>query len=409
MIAGLILAVNNEEPMSTQAIGRPADLTAQQIGILLLGRLAFNTAFRIVYPLLPVLAVGLGVSLGAASLLVTVQVAAQIMSPLGGVVSDARGERFTMLLGMLGLCAGTAICALTTNFPLFLGGYCLIGLGTAMYMPAVQAYASARSDYGQRARVLGILELSWALAALVGVAGLTQLIALRGSWAPAFWAMFAMGAAVLALTMLLPDTGGLRRPREADAEPGGRWVLRRTDIMAALGLIVLQMLAAELIFVVYASWLQGDFGATTEQLGLIFGLLGFVELAGAMGATLLTDWIGKRRAVVLGFLAVALLQALLPLSGGSWWLFLTLFLLFDLFFEFAIVSSFPLISGLTKEGRGTVLALTVAAAGLGRVVGSLAGPQIFAAVGFWGNGLLAGATALVGALLCLRFVKEGEA
>ena len=28
------------------------------------------------------------------------------------------------------------------------------------------------------------------------------------------------------------------------------------------------LLAAELIFVVYASWLQADFGATTQQLAL---------------------------------------------------------------------------------------------------------------------------------------------
>jgi predicted MFS family arabinose efflux permease len=315
-----------------------------------------------------------------------------------------------MLLGLTGLCAGTLICALTTSFPLFLAGYALVGLGTALYMPAVQAYASARSDYSQRGRVLGLLELSWAVAALVGVAGLTQLIALRGSWAPAFWVMFALAAMVLGLTLLLPDTGGAGRSRPAEAESvASRSLLRRSDIAAALGLIVLQMLAAELIFVVYASWLQRDFRATTEQLGLIFGLLGFVELAGSTGATLLTDWIGKRRAVILGFLLVAVFQALLPLSGGSWWLFLTLFLLFDLCFEFAIVSSFPLISGLTEEGRGTVLALGVASSGLGRVVGSLAGPQVFAAVGFWGNGLLAGCAALAGVALCLRFVREGEA
>ncbi|MBX0327622.1 MFS transporter [Oscillochloris sp. ZM17-4] len=393
--------------MTSQALDRPADMTVPQLLILLFGRLAFNTGFRIIYPLLPVLAAGLGVSLGVASLLVTVQVAATMLSPLGGALSDARGERLTMTVGLVGFCAGALVCALTVSFPLFLVGYVLIGVGTALYMPAVQAYASARSDYGQRGRVLGTLELSWALAALVGVAGLTQLIALRGSWAPAFWALLALGLLMLALTLTLPDAGGARRQR-AEGAPAPRGVWRRPGILAALGLIFCQMLAAELIFVVYASWLQGDFGASTDQLGLIFGLLGFVELAGSIGATLFTDRIGKRRAVVLGFLAVAVLQALLPLSGGSWALFLVLFLLFDLCFEFSIVSAFPLVSGLTEDGRGTVLALVVAMSGLGRVVGSLLGPQVFAAVGFAGNGLLAGAAALVGALVCLRFVREGD-
>jgi predicted MFS family arabinose efflux permease len=304
---------------------------------------------------------------------------------------------------------GALICALTTGFALFMLGYGLIGLSTALYMPAVQAYASARSDYGQRGRVLGILELSWAMAALVGVTGLTQLIALRGGWAPAFWGLLALGLAMLALTLTLPDAGGAARRRHARGAGPRINVLRRGDILGALGLVLCQMLAAELIFVVYAGWLQRDFAASTEQVGLIFGLLGFVELGGSVGATLLTDRIGKRRAVVLGFLAVAVFQALLPLSAGSWPLFLTLFLLFDLCFEFAIVSTFPLVSGLTEEGRGTVLALSVASSGLGRVIGSLAGPLVFTAVGFWGNGLLASGAALAGALICLRLVKEGKA
>ncbi|NTW00008.1 MAG: MFS transporter [Oscillochloris sp.] len=392
--------------MKTQVLRRPAALTAIQLLILLFGRLAFNTGFRIVYPLLPILAGGLGVSLGQASLLVTVQVAATLISPLGGVLSDARGERFTMIIGLICFCAGALLCALTLHFWVFLVGYVLIGLATALYMPAVHAYASARSDYSQRGRVIGILELSWALAALLGVAGLTQLIARYGGWSPAFWVLFVLALTMLACTLTLPDTGG-RRHQHTEPVVNARAMLGRSDILAALGLIFFQMLAAELIFVVYASWLQRDFAARTEQLGLIFGLLGFVELAGSTSAMLFTDRIGKRRAVVAGFLAVAVLQALLPISSGNWGLFLVLFLLFDLCFEFAIVSIFPLISGLTEHGRGTLLAMSVAASGLGRVVGSLVGPPLFIGMGFVGNGLLAGAATLSGALLCLWLVKEG--
>jgi predicted MFS family arabinose efflux permease len=180
-------------------------------------------------------------------------------------------------------------------------------------------------------------------------------------------------------------------------------------VQAALGLIFCELLAVELVLVCYASWLKRDFAASTEQLGLIYGLLGFVELGGSLGATLLADRVGKRRAVLAGFAAVAGLMALLPLSAGRWALFLPIFLLFDLCFEFAIVSVFPLISGLAKEGRGTVLALGGATVGMGRIVGSLAGPWVFAAVGFWGNGLLAGGVALAGVLLGVLFVREGDA
>lgn len=385
------------------------------LAILLVGRIAFNTAFRVVYPLLAFLATGLEVSLSTASLLVTMQVGTTLLSPLGGVLSDARGERFTMQLGLAAFCAGALICALATMFVPFLCGYGLIGLGTALFMPSAQSYASARSSYAQRGRVLGLFELSWAISALVGVAGLTRLVVAQGSWAPAYWVLLALGALTLALSLTLP--GDERKAsRTMDGEGQGQregalpmgQALAQPGVWPALGFIFCQLLAVELIFVVYATWLEHDFGANTDQLGQIFALLGIVELVGSSGAALLTDKLGKRRSVLAGFGATAALLALLPLSSGNWALFLTIFLLFDLFFEFAIVSIFPLMSGLTQRGRGTVLATTVAAVGMGRVAGSLLGPRLFEAIGFGANGLLAALLAAGGVALGALLMREGQ-
>jgi len=400
--------------MTTQVIKREAGLSWRELAILLGGRLVFNTGFRLLYPLLAFLSVGFGVSLQTASLLVTVQVAATLLSPLGGAFSDARGERAALVGGLLLFCVGAVVCALATSFWPFLAGYALIGLATALFMPAVQAYASNRSDYSQRGRVLGFLELSWALAAMVGVAGLALLVELRGTWGLAFAVLGAAGALMLALTLTL-DHGRGRLDREGREREGRegllavmRAALRAPSVAATLAFVTLQMCAVELIFVAYAAWLKGDFGASTQQLGLVFGLVGLAELGGALGATLFTDRVGKRRAVLLGFSATGLLMLLLPSSAGNWGLFLVLFLLFGLCFEFAIVSVFPLVSGLGAGARGTVLALAVAASGLGRIVGSLAGPRLFAGAGFWANGLLAGAIALAGVALGWALVREGR-
>ncbi len=394
--------------MTTSTLKALPSLSLPQIMVLLLGRFIFNTGFRVIYPLLPLLSEGLQVSLAMVSLLVTVQVGATMLSPLGGMLADRYGERRSMLLGLAVFIVGSAICALASGFTFFMLGYTLIGLATALYMSPAQAYASARSAYSERARILGLLELSWAASALLGVAALTQLIAWQSSWAAAFWVLGLGALLIFGLTISLLSPGTLHHHAHTTTT-GGLRLLRRSDILAALGTIFFQLLAAELIFVVYASWLERDFAATTEQIGLIFGLLGIVELAGSMGATLFTDRLGKRRAVLIGFTGVALFQALLPLSSGHWLLFLALFLLFDLCFEFAVVSAFPLISGLTETGRGTVLALMVAMMGLGRVVGSLAGPILFLNVSIWGNGLLAASGAILGVLLCFWLVPEGHA
>jgi predicted MFS family arabinose efflux permease len=367
----------------------------------------------VVYPLLPLLALGLGVALQTASLLVTVQVAASLLSPLGGVITDRYGERATLLVGLVFFTAGAAGCALATAFWPFLMGYGLIGLGTALYMPAVQTYASNRSAYSQRGRVLGILELTWAASALVGVVGLARLAATENGLPAVFWALTALGLAMLAITTRLPGAPALQRGVQASSERrtgGGLGMALREPVVAvALGVIFLQMLAIELIFVVYGAWLERDFGASTAQLGLIFGLLGIFELGGSLGATLLTDRIGKRRAVLMGFALMGVLILLLPLSAGRWGVFLALFLLLDLCFEFAVVSVFPLMSGLGARARGSVMALTLMAMGMGRVTGSLVGPRLFEASGFLANGLLAGAAALVGVALGVALIREGEA
>jgi predicted MFS family arabinose efflux permease len=378
------------------------------MAVLLTARLAFNTAFRLVYPLLATLAAGFGVTLTTASLLVTVQVAAALVSPLGGALSDARGERATMIAGLGLFCAGALTCALAGSFAPFLLGYALIGLGNALFNPAVQAYASARTPYSRRGRVLGLLELSWALAALVGVTGLAALIGAAGALAAAYWALFLLGAAVLVVALAgLPEAPHARGggPRRGLALPR---VLAQPGALAALLVTFCTIGSAELLFVVYAGWLKADFGASDAQLSLVFGALGFVELAGSLGTTLLVDRIGKRRSVALGLAGAAAAQLLLPLSSGRWLAFLALFLLFDLFFEFAIVSTFPLVSGVVPAARGTMLALAVASAGLARVAGSLAGPAIWQQLGFVANGALAAGLSLAGVALCMLAVREGE-
>ncbi len=179
-------------------------------------------------------------------------------------------------------------------------------------------------------------------------------------------------------------------------------------MIAALVFMFCTLMAAELIFVVYAGWIEADFGATTEQLALVFGLLGFVELVGSSGSTLLVDRLGKRRTVLIAFSAVAIFQALLPISAGNWGLFLLLFLLFDLWFEFAIVSVFPLVSGILSTLAAPCSRWGSRRSGWGAwsARGSARGSgQQF---GFIANGLLAATMTALGVIICLLFVREGE-
>jgi predicted MFS family arabinose efflux permease len=381
-------------------------LTNGQLASVTLGRLALNVAYRIVYPLQPFLAQHLQVDLRIVSALVTVQVLASIISPLGGTLADTRGERATMTAGLALFCLGAALCALSTGFGGFLAGYAVIGLAVALYQPAAQAYLSKRTSYERRGWALGVFETSWAAAALLGVAPLMYLVQLTGSSALVFWIILAAGACSLALIRFglpsLPEhSEGVRLPIDWRA-------MRTPSVAGVLGLLLLTACAVDLIFVVQGAWSKASFGANDAQLGQVFGMLGIAELIGSLSSTVLVDRVGKKRAVLAGYLLTAALMLALPLSEGNWLLFLPLYFLFDLFFEFSIVASFPLASGVAPGARGTVMALCVLTIGMGRAAGSQLATPLWTSYGIWANGAIGAGLVLAGVLLGWALVRENE-
>jgi predicted MFS family arabinose efflux permease len=310
--------------------------------------------------------------------------------------------------GLAFLCAGVALCALATSFAGFLAGYALIGMATALYQPAAQSYLSQRTSYERRGWVLGVFETSWAAAALIGVAPLMQLVQLTGGSAVAFWII--LGAALCSLGLIrfgLPALPDRDRPSGAARRIDWR-AIRTPSVAGVLAMLLLSVCAVDLIFVIQSVWNKASFGANEAQLGQVFGMLGVAELIGSLGATVLVDRVGKKRAVLIGFALTAAAIAALPLSEGRWLLFLPLYFLFDLFFEFSIVASFPLASGVAPAVRGTVLALCVLANGIGRAIGSQLAIPLWAGFGIWANGLAGAGLALAGVLLCWALVRENE-
>lgn len=384
-----------------------APLTASQLAIITAARLIITVAYRILYVLLPFLSGQLQVSQQTISGLVTAQVAASLLSPLGGALADTRGGRATMNIGLILFALGSGLCAISTSFGGFVVGYALIGLAIALYQPAAQAYLSARTPYQRRGFVLGVFEFSWAGSALLGVAPLMVLVQATGSAAPAFavLAVVSLGALLLMRAMLPPGHVAHRGARQRFD-----WAaLRVPPVLAMLAMLILTMAAVDFIFVIQSAWLKTAFGANEAQLGQVAGLLGVAELVGVSAATLLIDRLGKKRAALFGFAATGVAVALLPLSNGVWLLALALLFVFDMCFEFAIVSAFPLASGIAPHVRGTVMALSVAAVGLGRTIGSQFSAPLWQGYGIVANSLCAAALLGVGVLVCALFVREAEA
>jgi predicted MFS family arabinose efflux permease len=371
------------------------------VAVILFSRFALNLQSRIVYPFLPAIARGLGVPLETASLLLTVRALTGATSPVFGLLADRHSRRAAMLGGLAALVLGTALVGAAPSFAVALGAFALLGLSKASYDPGAQAFVGDAVPYNRRGRIMGILELPWSMAWLIGVPVAGFLI-VRSGWRAPFWVIAGLGAlSLLATWLLFPRVS--RNP--ADHRPPHRIHFTRPAVMALLVSFLLTA-ANENIFVVYGAWMETQFGLTITALGLSSIVIAVAELAAEASSAGLVDRLGKRRAVIGGLALSGIAYLLLPplarnLAGAL--LGITLVVLT---FEFTIVSMLPLVSELATDARGTLLAVNVAAMSLGRVLGSLSGPRLWAQRGLWANTLLSAVAVLMAMLILWTAVRE---
>jgi predicted MFS family arabinose efflux permease len=401
---------------SAAQIASTAESEKRTLGVVLFSRTNLNIPVRLSYFFLPAISRGLGVSLYAGSLLVSVRSLTGIVAPLFGSQSDRWGGRQVMGLGLGFLILGAGLTAGLPWFAAVLFGFGLMGLAKSAYDPAMQSYVGQRVPYARRARALGLVELTWSFALLV--MPLCGWLIERVSWR----APFALVAAVGAVSWWLARRVLKPRPLEQDKRPddvGGwsvgavalvgnvRFLARDRQARLALMISVLLAFAQENVFVVYGAWIEDSFGLTVTALGLLTLVVGVSELFAELGVAFLSDRIGKRRAVFIslsltgcGYLLLPQLSASLPAAVAG-----TAFLI--LAFEYTIVGLIPIISGLNASVRGTLMSLNIAAISLGRVVSAPLAVALYQPGDLTRNGLLAAMVCLVMLGLLSRLRERG--
>jgi len=352
------------------------------MGYLTASRLVVNTAFRFVFPFLPAIARGLGVSLERAGLLLSARSISGIATPLV-VATVGRGERRLRLAGWsLGLFAvGAAVTAATGVYAGALVGFVLLGLGKPGFDAAAQAYIADRTPYHRRARYLSVLELTWASGLLLGAPAAGWLISRFGWRAPFWWVAILVGLAAA----LAPAS--LDRDRPAAEQEGAATKLGRSAT-SLLAVVALFSLAAELTFVVFGAWLEDRFALSLTALGVASLVVGLAELSGEAAVLVFADRIGKRRMVVAGLLASGFGYLMLGGLGGSLVPGIAALSLTFIGFEVTIVSAIPLATEVAPAARARYLALLMVAISIGRAAGDAVGPALFR----W-HGLAANTTA----------------
>lgn len=379
----------------------PAEGLAWQVAVATLSRLFINTARRFAYPFAPALSRGLDVPLTAITWIIAANQATGLLSPLFGPLGDRWGYRVMLLLGLSIIAVGLLSGGLIGVYGAVLVALFLVGLGKAMFDPAIQAYVGERVPYRRRGLVIGVIEFSWAGSFLIGIPFVGLLIDRLGWRAP----FFALGGLCLlgiaAIGLLIPSDR--HRRHIAQPSPGFRaaWDLVSRDraALGALGFAFLLNIGSDSLFVNYGVWLEDAFALGVVAVGTASTTIGIAELVGEGFTAFAADRVGLKRAVIIGLSLAALSYISLPFIGQTLPLALAgLFVLF-LTFEFTVVTAYSLFTEVLPRARGTMMAALTAASGLGRVFGALIGGAVWQTGGLLAVCLVAGALSLL-ALAC---------
>lgn len=326
--------------------------------------------YRMVYPFLATFGRGMGVDLSVIALAITMRSLAGAFGPFLAAIGDSRGRKIGLLFGLFLFTMGVGLVVIWPTFPAFLLALILSMLGKYVFDPSMQAYIGDRVTYQRRGRVLAVTELGWSLSFMLGVPLMGLLIA-RWGWTAPFSSLTLLGLlAFVVVVWIIPHD-----PERMESNPGMwanfRQILTYPPALAGLGIGLLLSASNEVINLVFGVWMEDSFGLLIIALGAASAVIGLAELGGESLAAAFTDRLGKPLAVGLGVGLNSLAALALPFLGMNTTGAVVGLFFFYVTFEFALVSSIPLMTEVLPSARATIMAVNVAAISLGRALGAL--------------------------------------
>jgi predicted MFS family arabinose efflux permease len=352
---------------------------ARQIIIVTFFRLLLNTTRRFIYPFAPALSRELGVPLAAITSMIATSQFTSLIGVFSGPLADRFGYRGMMRAGLAVLSAGMLLCGLApTYWPVFVG-LVVASFGKTIFDPAIQAFIGHYVPFERRGRVIGVVETAWAGSTLLGIPALGLIIDHIGLTGSFYILALLGGLSWIALGRVIPV--GESGVGQQGKKGGILLTLKQLIcIRPAFGMLAFGFwisIANDCLFVVYGAWFEQDFLVSIVTLGFSTVAIGSAELLGESMTALFSDRLGLKRSLMIGLCLAICAYILLPFIGRTLPLAMAGMFFVFLFFEFAMVTSFSLSTELMPQARATMMAGFYASAGVGRMIGILAGASLW--------------------------------
>lgn len=333
-----------------------------------------NASFRVVFPFLPTISRGLGVSLGTMGAALAIRSASAFAAPVIGRLVDRSSYRRVMFWslvvgGVAALLAGAAGGIVMFTVALTLGS-----VAKAAYDTASASWVGATAPFRQRGRIMAVVELAWAGSFLL-LMPVFAIVIRATTWRVPFLMLSALlvGAAFLVETRVPQRTF---KPAEVSSRfPAPSRIMWPTLVAAvALGA------GHEFILVTFATWLENQHGLSISGLGGLAVLLGGAELLATLASIRFIDRVGKMEGVRLGTMALVPICAAITLGNTSLTVAMAMLAILFATFEYTFISFVSLLSQLDPEARGGAISYGFGAVAIGEIAGAPLAPILFEGV-----------------------------
>ncbi len=238
-----------------------------------------------------------------------------VFAPIWGRISDKRGRRPIILIGIAGSIISFFLLAFTYTLAMLIIARALQGIFTSATLPTAQAFVSDTTTGEERAKGFGLIGAAFGLGIAVGPAIGGGLYSLTGQYSSL--AYFASGVSALNLIfalIFLPETlkskigenHGLEK-KARSRKDSFRYLVANKEVLA----IILTFSMLTLAFSSYTSTLLpygiAKFGLTEENASIVLLIVGIISVI-TQGVILrfLTRKFSNSTLMVVGFTIIAI-------------------------------------------------------------------------------------------------------
>ncbi len=369
------------------------DISGSQLARLTAGKSVACTALRWIPFFLPTLAVAFTSSTAELTTILGIGEMAALVTLVAGRHLDAGHERVIMA-GALGLVTMSSLLALVGSIITFAAAFLVLVIGVSLYTVGGHTYLSRRVAFDQRGRAIGLFETSWASALLIGAPLIALLINAVG-WRGPFVALAILSTVMAIVVIRTPDTATVSEDATAPVvkQPLTAAAWRVIFASASIGVAGLTTI------VIAGTWLDDRLGVSTGGVGLVAMAFGAAELSSSVSSATFSDRLGKVRSTRAMLFLVLTGMAVMTQASSSLVIGVLGLLCFFVGFEYAIVTSFGIISEVMPQARGRALAAGNAVGTIGRGAATIATGRLYNAFGINGPLTLSAIAAVLAIIL----------